>query len=587
MLRISTKFPFIIVALSLIAAFVTGLVAYTESSTELQLAAKRQLTALVETRRSNLNTLIKSVTAEIELLAGSKSTRQAMLDFSKGWKELGPLAKAHLIQHYITANERENREMLADAGDGSLYSSVHKQFHPEFRKILKSFGYHDVFLIGLDGNLLYTVVKEIDFASNLLLGQWQDTNLAHAFQTAIKNPNQLTLVFEDFENYQTSQSQPAAFLAKPILDDDLQPLGILAVQLPIERLNKIMQVTAGMGKTGETYVVGPDLLMRSDSRFSKQSTILKTKVDTLSVKNALKNEAGVHIVNDYRGISVLSAYTPLKVLDTNWAILAEIDEAEVLAPIQNMQDFMIIAGIIIGIIIAILGIIFARHLSNPIKSIALATQKLANDELNTEIPSMNRSDEIGELARAVKTFKDRARTSMEMEQSLEVKEAQLQEVLNRMSDGLFLIGTDLTIEVYNNKVEQLLDLPEGFLTLGRPIKDVLEFQAKRGDMGAGDINKLVEERLKDKTEHFIEQSQSGKILELYRYFTSKGVVVVFNDITEQRQASEELNLKIEELEMFNKMAVGREIKMIELKRMINELLKEKGDEAIYEEIDNI
>jgi len=439
MLRISTKFPFIIVALSLIAAFITGLVAYRESSHELQLAAQRQLTALVETRRSNLNTFINSVTAEIELLAGTRSVKQAMLEFTKGWKELGPTANAHLIRHYISLNRRESKELLADAGDGSLYSKVHRNFHPDFRKTLQSFGYHDVFLIDPAGNLLYTVVKEIDFATNLTAGQWQNSSLARAFQIAIRSPNPTTLVFEDFEKYQPSNGAPAAFLAKPILDDNQQALGVLAIQLPTERLNKIMQVTSGMGKSGETYIVGPDLLMRSDSRFSKKSTILKTKVETSSVKNALNNEAGVHIVKDYRGISVLSAYIPLRVVDTNWAILAEIDEAEVLAPIKNMQDFMIIAGIIIGIIIAVLGTIFARHLSNPIKSIALATQKLANDELSTEIPSMSRSDEIGELARAVQTFKDRAQTSVEMEQALEIKEAQLQEVLNRMSDGILLI----------------------------------------------------------------------------------------------------------------------------------------------------
>jgi len=174
-----------------------------------------------------------------------------------------------------------------------------------------------------------------------------------------------------------------------------------------------------------------------------------------------------------------------------------------------------------------------------------------------------------------------------MEQALEIKEAQLQEVLNRMSDGILLIGTDKKIEVYNNKVEQLLELPAGLLTSGTTIKKILEFQAKRGDFGDGETSELVNEQLSQKSEHFIEENISGKFLEFYRQFTSKGVVLVFNDITDQRQANDELNQKIDELEMFNKMAVGRELKMIELKQTINELLEEKGDEAIYEEIDSI
>jgi hypothetical protein len=51
--------------------------------------------------------------------------------------------------------------------------------------------------------------------------------------------------------------------------------------------SRIMQATAGMGGTGEPYVVGGDLLMRSDSRFSEEFTTLKTAVDTETVRLAL------------------------------------------------------------------------------------------------------------------------------------------------------------------------------------------------------------------------------------------------------------------------------------------------------------
>ena len=64
-------------------------------------------------------------------------------------------------------------------------------------------------------------------------------------------------------------------------------LGVLALQLPSDTIAEIMHFTAGMGDSGETYLVGPDLLMRSDSRFTEDSTILETTVDTGTVKLAL------------------------------------------------------------------------------------------------------------------------------------------------------------------------------------------------------------------------------------------------------------------------------------------------------------
>src|SRR3546814_10597294 len=107
--------------------------------------------------------------------------------------------------------------------------------------------------------------------------------------------------------------------------------------MPIGRINQVMQSAAGMGESGETYLVGPDFLMRSDSRFSKESTILKSKVEGETVKAALAGNAGVREIVDYRGVPVLSVYRPIDFEGVRWAILGEIDLAEMLAPVNAMR----------------------------------------------------------------------------------------------------------------------------------------------------------------------------------------------------------------------------------------------------------
>ena len=120
------------------------------------------------------------------------------------------------------------------------------------------------------------------------------------------------------------------FAAKHLTDPEGRTRGVLALQVPTDRIQKIMHFKAGMGESGETYLVGEDRLMRSDSRFSNESTILRTRVDTVSVTRALNGEQGVTTAEDYRGVPGLSAYTLVEIDRVRWAILAEIDEAEVL-----------------------------------------------------------------------------------------------------------------------------------------------------------------------------------------------------------------------------------------------------------------
>lgn len=86
--------------------------------------------------------------------------------------------------------------------------------------------------------------------------------------------------------------------------------------MPIDRLNKVMRARPvdidnpknyiGMGQSGETFLVGADYTMRSNSRLTAgEDVILSKKVETATVKEALAKEAGVGIVVDYRSLTPL------------------------------------------------------------------------------------------------------------------------------------------------------------------------------------------------------------------------------------------------------------------------------------------
>jgi methyl-accepting chemotaxis protein len=177
-----------------------------------------------------------------------------------------------------------------------------------------------------------------------------------------------------------------------------------------------MKERAGMGETGETYLVGKDLLMRSDSFLDPDNHSVaasfknpsKGKVDTEASREALKGQTDKQIITDYNGNPVLSAYTPLEFEGLQWSLLAEIDEAEALAAIKVLQWVAITVAAICIVVIVIMALLITRAIVKPIENIVSSLTDLAQGEgdLTTRLPVVSR-DEIGRLAESFNEFVDK------------------------------------------------------------------------------------------------------------------------------------------------------------------------------------
>ncbi len=345
-----------------------------------------------------------------------------------------------LQKRYITDNPNSvgSKEMLDKAPDNSRYSEVHKRYHPIIREYLKEFKYYDIFIIDhKTGVIIYSVYKEVDYVTSLFDGPYKDSNLATAVRKAAEITDKKSVIVEDFMPYNPSYGAEAAFLAKPVFENGVKK-GILAFQLPISRINKIMTnnkawKAAGLGRSGECYLVGSDHKLRTESRFWIEDRnglmkLLKQKgssaedirrienmgsvigtmdVSSETIERALKGETGELIVEDYRGVRVLSAYAPLDVEGIHWGILCDIDEEEAIESAYDLLNRMLI--IMVGFIIAIA--FFARFtagaMAKPLVEMK-ETLELAvdNADLTVRLPDISK-DEIGEVGGCVNDFLSR------------------------------------------------------------------------------------------------------------------------------------------------------------------------------------
>ncbi|WP_423185955.1 methyl-accepting chemotaxis protein [Alishewanella sp. d11] len=300
--------------------------------------------------------------------------------------------------------------------------------------INQQLGFYDIFVINANGDVIYTVAKESDLNTNLNYGPYRDSGLGKLYQSIKSQPERIAMA--DFSPYAPSNNDAAAFLGKRIT------LGneaiVVAVQLSIDKINTVMQIRSGMGRTGETYLVGTDKRMRSDSfldptnrniQASFKGTVADNGVDTEVVNLALAGQSGVLRVIDYNNNPVLSAYAPVDVFGVRWALLAEIDIAEITAPAQRM----LYTGLLISAIALILAIVAAqlvcRIVLTPLggepNDMCQLTSVIASGDFTTQLQVPEKPNHVmGWLAKMQHTLKGLIAQLMGISRELEMAATQ-------------------------------------------------------------------------------------------------------------------------------------------------------------------
>lgn len=308
-----------------------------------------------------------------------------------------PLA-LELQAAYIAANPHPvgRKDELVRADRLGDYDDLHAAMHPIFRALQRRFGYYDIFLVDDDGDVVYTVFKEVDFGTNLLDGPFGDSGLADAVRSVLDARSSEAVAFSDFMPYRPSNDAPAAFLAAAVSSEGRR-IGAVAVQLSIDEINETMTggrgwIEEGFGATGETFLVGPDRLMRSDARGIIESvdayvqvsedagapsetiesmrrtgrTVLFQRIEDEAVRAALAGESGDRMILGRDGHPMLASYQPIDVFGTRWAVVSRIDRDEAFARADELRDTILGIGIAVLVVVLLVSVLAGRQLVAPI-----------------------------------------------------------------------------------------------------------------------------------------------------------------------------------------------------------------------------
>jgi len=332
-MRLKHKLLAIFLAVALLPTLLIGFISSYIASDSLEQQAFSQLVAVREIKKSQILSYFAERKGDLEILT---ETVAKVVDFSSS---------------------------------DNMTISAH-ELHDYFEKFTKSYDYYDLFLIDNRGEIFYTVTKEADYQTNLSHGIYRDSGQGELYRKVTGN-NAFSIV--DFSRYAPSNNEPASFIALPLTINDTSI--VVALQLSIEKLNAIMQQRDGMGESGESYLVGADHLMRSDSFLDPKGHSVKASfagnaqqngVLTEAVKQGLNGRTDQAIIIDYNGNPVLSAYTPLSISGMNWVLLSEIDVAEAFNPIYEMYWSISILMLLCILAIFVIAMITSRSILKPL-----------------------------------------------------------------------------------------------------------------------------------------------------------------------------------------------------------------------------
>ncbi len=473
-LGLRSKFLFVLLGSSIACTLVTAYQSLTLSQDTLDKSLTLHLESLRGSRRDQIENYFDEKRAEINVFSDNPVVIDAMKEFSAASslleqynidvkpeeseqlkshyrKELLTPLKAltgktaivdhfmpksgsarYLQSNYIVKNPAPvgSKQLYEVAGDGSYYSDLHEQYHKDLLHFAEGFGFYDLLLINkTNSQIVYSVHKELDYATSLDNGPYADTKLASIVRKVLRRPEKGQVEVSDYEPYTPSLGQPAAFFAAPIYDGSTL-IGAIAAQIPVDKINEILTndkkwLKDGLGKTGEVYIVGFDKLMRSASRFSYPaasllssnpnskdevkkgsevkklpSSVLTQLVDNESTTDALRGNTGNKTVMGYGGYKVMSSYAPLNIAGLDWALVVEKGAEEAKEPLTKIEKALLTGASITAAVMTLYALFASNIFIGPIQSILTHTEKINANEETTPLVS-RRNDEFGQLTHSV------------------------------------------------------------------------------------------------------------------------------------------------------------------------------------------
>lgn len=558
----------LLIASLLLVGLTTIYLASTKSNETIQDITRSKLTSILALKKSHIEDYLSGVTKQFALMATDPSASAASFHFDSTFdsfeqssgiteeqkNEVRRYVKEEFLDkynqqnpesilsadsyfenftkntwilhyHYIASNPNpvgDKARMDSPSNEFSSFSGAHSGYHNAFLGYSNKLGFGDIYLIGPEGRVNYSLNKGFELGTNLKEGLFANTGLGRAFRESL-TVGQGELVFEDFSEYAPLLNAQAAFIATPIVKFK-RVRGVLVVQFPIDKIDAIMTnnrswIDTGFGTSGESYLVGPDAKLRTTSRLnvedfdlyikqlseqkgsapqlvnqilSRGTGIGLHKIDTDATIAALAGETGFAQTQRYDGQEMLSAYAPIKVEGFNWAIISEMRSDEAFASARQLStelSYSLLALLVVVTICATALTFFSANLLfKPIEDMAVKMQDIANGEakLSSRLDDSG-GNEIANFASSFNLFVSKLANLVEQTRQTSVDLVDQSAQLTKLA------------QAGNQQAQEQIEQVEGIQSSINQISESISHNASRANEASNAASEAKQQSINGKT----------------------------------------------------------------------------------------
>ncbi len=504
---IQSKLMLMLLTMSVLATGIAGGIGFQSGRSSLRAAVFDQLTGIREAQARVLEMGLTDITGSLVIFSRGETVSGAMNAFNAGFDQLAdatvtPEQDRAIVDFYNATFKNAGDSRLdvnallptapaaralqarytlpsaaGDSRDGGIWSGANARYDGYFSEIVKRMGFRDAFLINAKGDVVYSVKKGVELGTNVLTGPYRGEGfLPDAFRKAMASNDIDYVDTTDFAEYLPS-GQPTAWMLVPIGPPG-RASGVMALEYPATIVSNLMTgdrqwERAGMGRTGETFVVGKDDLMRSDSRLFLQdpdaykaavvkagtppdvaeraikqgTTVLVQPVGTKATEAARRGETGTLVATDYLGHRALQAYAPLNIKGLDWVVIASVDSDEAFAPERNFAHKLARSTALIIFLACLAAMLWSRSFVRPIRRLEDGAEQISTGDYAVRLP-VDTNDEFGDLTVAFNEMssnlaaKDQLLTEQRAENDRLLMSLMPESVVERYRDGEDNIAED-------------------------------------------------------------------------------------------------------------------------------------------------